>query len=680
MDDARTGLHLQLCGGLSLWNGERQRMPLPRKAAALLAYLIVEPGPHTRTHLATLLWADSDETHAAMSLRQALSKLREVCGDALQADRMTVVIRREPLNDLCHCDVLRFLQGIDTDAAAACAIDVHLFLNEVTADDAPEFQHWGDRTRARLVRLAVTALARAVQDALAQRNFAVALSAAERWLEMAPRSVDAACHAIDAAVLQHDDQRALLLGEQVLRRLAEEGNDARADVARVQGALQRARTVRWDTPARGSAAVRGPAPRVSAGGSLIPFSLGLCERDKPWSMLRSAFDEVQRDGRAVLLSLAGGVGAGRTRMLQDVSAMCAMQGGVVLATAAPAHAPVIPFGAVASLVAQMADQPALGGLHEGHLQTLRTFAPSLDERFPALRRSVVPISSTDATFTIRLHEALTQAIQVIAEDATIVLALDDAMWYDRESATVLQVVANRTVDHAVMWLLTGADDPGQERANPAWAEFSRGGRTVNLPPLSIEGIEQMLVEFSGIASGWRRLAECVHHGSHGVPGYVLAALQRLQEQWGRVTADWQLRAMPMACLAPLAPRLQQHVESLDDVSRTLLLSLAMVMEHGHPVPLARWHERPALTLEQLSHIHGISRLRAGVLGQRLVDMGLAIEAGGGFRCASPVLVEHLLSTGSGLIRDELRRILASLPESAVESSALAVATWASRVT
>ena len=57
------------------------------KPLALLAYLMLEPRPHTREALAGLLWGESPEAEARASLRQALKQLRDVLGDAVRADR-----------------------------------------------------------------------------------------------------------------------------------------------------------------------------------------------------------------------------------------------------------------------------------------------------------------------------------------------------------------------------------------------------------------------------------------------------------------------------------------------------------------------------------------------------------------------------------------------------------------
>ena len=48
-----------------------------RKVLALLAYLAVEQGVHSRDKITALLWPESDEERGKASLRRALSYLRE---------------------------------------------------------------------------------------------------------------------------------------------------------------------------------------------------------------------------------------------------------------------------------------------------------------------------------------------------------------------------------------------------------------------------------------------------------------------------------------------------------------------------------------------------------------------------------------------------------------------------
>ena len=64
-----------------------------RKAVALLAYLAMEPGSHSRAALAALLWPESGHSFARAELRRALSVLNRALGKGwLTADRETAML------------------------------------------------------------------------------------------------------------------------------------------------------------------------------------------------------------------------------------------------------------------------------------------------------------------------------------------------------------------------------------------------------------------------------------------------------------------------------------------------------------------------------------------------------------------------------------------------------------
>src|SRR5207245_2142683 len=89
---------------VALPHGSTARGVGAAKGLALLAYLTLEPGSHSREELAALLWGDSPDEAARASLRQALKRLRTAVGEALRVDRTSGELRGP-----VECDVGAFL-------------------------------------------------------------------------------------------------------------------------------------------------------------------------------------------------------------------------------------------------------------------------------------------------------------------------------------------------------------------------------------------------------------------------------------------------------------------------------------------------------------------------------------------------------------------------------------------
>jgi len=86
------GLALNLLGSpaVARSHGTPARGIGAAKNIALLAYLTLEPGAHTREELAALLWGESSDAAARASLRQALKRLGAGVGHLPPVDRCRV--------------------------------------------------------------------------------------------------------------------------------------------------------------------------------------------------------------------------------------------------------------------------------------------------------------------------------------------------------------------------------------------------------------------------------------------------------------------------------------------------------------------------------------------------------------------------------------------------------------
>jgi len=80
---------LALLGEVQLRDSAGSAIPLRRHARAILTMLALEPsGSRSRRSIAGLIWAGRDTASALLSLRQALSQIKQGCGDSmLRADK-----------------------------------------------------------------------------------------------------------------------------------------------------------------------------------------------------------------------------------------------------------------------------------------------------------------------------------------------------------------------------------------------------------------------------------------------------------------------------------------------------------------------------------------------------------------------------------------------------------------
>jgi len=154
---ART-LRLNLLGRFEARWSDGRKADLPaRKPRALLAYLAVESGrAHSREHLATLLWADTGDQRARHNLRQALSRIRQLCESAVVCREDTVGVDPET----CVTDVAEFRRlagsGNPEELRASLALYRGDLLEGMSLRE-DTFEEWLEPARRGLRRIACQA-------------------------------------------------------------------------------------------------------------------------------------------------------------------------------------------------------------------------------------------------------------------------------------------------------------------------------------------------------------------------------------------------------------------------------------------------------------------------------------------------------------------------------------------
>ncbi|MCO6451258.1 MAG: AAA family ATPase [Caldilineales bacterium] len=183
-----TQLRIQLLGSPSIERDGKSIASDRRKAVALLAYLALESGNHTREQLAALLWPDYDAQSAGAYLRRTLWEMRQLVGDdAVSADRSQIGWQDSPTIWLDVSDFRRNASQAD-EASLTRAAELYRgdFMAGFSLQDAPDFDDWQRfQTEALRSRLGSVferlALLREKRGDLEQ-----SLSDAVRWIALDP--------------------------------------------------------------------------------------------------------------------------------------------------------------------------------------------------------------------------------------------------------------------------------------------------------------------------------------------------------------------------------------------------------------------------------------------------------------------------------------------------------------
>ena len=283
--------------------------------------------------------------------------------------------------------------------------------------------------------------------------------------------------------------------------------------------------------------------------------------------------------------------------------------------------------------------------------------PELRQRFPALAEPERPADSTDGW---RLFEGIAQLLLALAGERPVVVSIDDLQWCDEETCNLLRYLIRRLERAPVLWL--GAVTLGEVDRDAPAARLCRVLRakshadTIELAPLTEEQLWHMIRELGHVSTptGARRLAARVHRITGGNPFYAIELLKTMLAQ-GTLAADetsgeWMVPAAGVAVSReyPLSQSVQdliaERVDRLPAELRELLITVAVAGSGGRP--------------EVLSHVHGISRLRAAAMADALLERRLVVEEAGVYRCAHPVIAHVVRDAITTPRRREVHRMLA----------------------
>jgi predicted ATPase/DNA-binding SARP family transcriptional activator len=337
-------LHLRLLGPpLVLLDGQPVTELRLKKAEAILYYLAISGRPHARPVLATLVWGDMPEAQAQANLRKALSHLRAVLPDCVQAEQST--IRLDHGSGL-SVDVQAFLAACARPAEqSGLAAAVELYAGELLEgfylSDAPDYERWLEDERERLRGVYLEALERLAERQAAAGDLAQAIGslrrvlAVERWREESHRQL--------MRLLASSGQRSAALAqyEACRRSLAEEmAAEPSVETLRL---YERIRTGESLAPSDEPASLAAPA--VARKHNLPAPLMTFLGRETELAELA----ERLADPESRLVTVVGPGGIGKTQLALQAARACLADfaDGVYFVSLAPLGSPDFIVSAVA---------------------------------------------------------------------------------------------------------------------------------------------------------------------------------------------------------------------------------------------------------------------------------------------------------------------------------------------
>ena len=509
-----------------------------QKSLALLIYLVVEGGMHSRDKLMTLLWPERPAEKANATLRTTLSRLRKSlkpAGEFLISAGGRVGFDFAKSNDI---DLLRLARVAQPEIADSVlniilTLDRGEFLEGFALSDAPEFDTWATVQGETCRRQVEMVYDRYSQYLLNTHNNAAAVETAVRWVARAPLSEQAYRRLMAAQALSGQRSAALQTYEQLEATLQEElGLEPSRETAVLADNIGRGRVAedQW-----------GSLPLVDAAPTKIRtrrLRLPLVGRAEEHSRLVSA---LRRSNQAAqVVALIGAVGAGKTRLISAFQAWANLD------------SPEVEFwlGRAFESGGRLAYQPVVEALRprlekvnapedlleDVWLAELSQLMPELRARYPDLP----PPLTGDAHFVrARLFEAVALLSSALAAERTAVLVLDDIQWADADTLDLIHYLARRWAEVGAPILLLLSIRQEAYAAHAALRDWVTNlGRDASLTRLLLNslsgaGVEQLVNQLAGEGMDDTTIisfAAWLWAETRGLPFFIEALLQMLVEQ------------------------------------------------------------------------------------------------------------------------------------------------------
>jgi len=565
-------LRLSVLGSPEIFlDGIRLTFPL-RKAQALLLYLAVEGGMHSRSKLAAFLWPDSKAEIGRIALRTALVSLRRLLVDTetstsqqhyLLSEQGLLGLNPQAPLELDLREVQRVYQQIQKHSSSvsegqqsvlvaqcqqALALVRGPFLDGFWLEGDSPFDEWREQQqRYWHVRLL------AVLDRLSSwqesgGEWESARATLTRWIMLDPLAEEAYRRLMRVALAQGNTTASLQIYTTLQAQLAE-----------VLHITPSPETIALAEHSRMLVTQDERLQRAMESSPPSQLASPLLGRAKAFGCLVESFQRASaRQPQAVLV--VGEAGIGKTRLADEFVAWGRAQGADVLRGHALEIGGRLPYQSLVEVLRERleAENAPDDLLEDVWLAELSRLLPELQVRYPDL-----PAPTEDELIAKgRLFEAVAQLLEALAQRAPVVLFLDNFQWVDEASLDLLRYLGHSWKQQGSRVLLLGAVRSEELELTPAFsAQLVNLGNDlpvthVWLQPLNREETLQLIEALVAEQESGRGplhpqepqrplLSDFLFTRTQGQPLYLLEMLKLLREREWLVpqlgaNGTWQL--------------------------------------------------------------------------------------------------------------------------------------------
>jgi DNA-binding SARP family transcriptional activator/tetratricopeptide (TPR) repeat protein len=576
---------------LTLMGGFRARLDsgiplaLPtRKAQALLAYLAVPAGSaHSRDKLANLLWGNTIETTARTSFRQTLYGLRKSLHEAspapLMVDGETVALDSSAVTVDVQEFERRAAQTTPSALAEAAALYEGDFLDGFAVQEQP-FEDWLLAHRERLREVAVKSLSRLLAHQRAAGAHDAAVQTGLRLLRLDPLQESVHRALMQLYVETGRRGSALRQYQSCVATLQRElRTEPEAETRALYQEILRRRAHVMPEPSSEPVGPVTARPRREISEPPPAWEPPLVGRRRDLARLTEVLDEAFA-GHGGLVVLVGEAGAGKSRLVAELSAAATRRLGRVLIGRCYETERILPFAPWVNALRAgrvFEDREILDKLESGWRDELERLLPELSSQVKSTSTSggeVTPRSGGDPRYPF---EAITELLKRLARRQPSLVVLDDVHWADEMSVRLLAFLGRRLNEIPLLLVVTIREeelaDVGLLRQS--LDELDESGELIRLPvpPLSradTAALVRALAPTGLPAELVSHLAQEAWRVSDGNAFVVVEVMHALRE--GQTPSAEQRLTLP----ARVRKLVEQRLDRLSDRGRRLVAVAAVI--------------------------------------------------------------------------------------------------------